>query len=356
MKALTVKQPWASLIIYGGKDIENRSWATEYRGRVFITASKGWNSGEQEAAKGLIEDRKIPQKLSETYTRINCGGVIGTVEIVDCVKQSDSPWFVGPFGWVLRNPRPLVFRPMSGALGLWDMEYPESAVGTSRVLFLDVDGVLNGGVGRGLDEVMLARLGSIIRHADPAVVISSSWRIEAELLRRITLAVERLGGRVVGHTPLPEEVGQGSCRIIAGRERWVEIQDWLDAHPVADGETRRVVILDDEAEMGPLGEYHVRTEYESGLQRQHVERALRLLLDPPRKTGPTVLELGKWYVLRSARGIRWKVRLVTISPCGKYCRVSYSGSAAGGRQCLASELEDWEEKAEAGGRLWKEEA
>lgn len=40
MKALTVKQPWAGLIIAGGKDIENRTWRTSYRGRVLIHAAK----------------------------------------------------------------------------------------------------------------------------------------------------------------------------------------------------------------------------------------------------------------------------------------------------------------------------
>ena len=36
VKVLTVKQPWASLIVHGIKDIENRSWKTNFRGRVLI--------------------------------------------------------------------------------------------------------------------------------------------------------------------------------------------------------------------------------------------------------------------------------------------------------------------------------
>jgi hypothetical protein len=48
------------------------------------------------------------------------GGIIGQVDIVDCVDKSASPWFVGPFGFVLRNPRILPFRPCKGALGFFN--------------------------------------------------------------------------------------------------------------------------------------------------------------------------------------------------------------------------------------------
>lgn len=39
MKAITIKQPWASLIVVGIKDVENRTWKTNFRGRVLIHAS-----------------------------------------------------------------------------------------------------------------------------------------------------------------------------------------------------------------------------------------------------------------------------------------------------------------------------
>jgi hypothetical protein len=42
------------------------------------------------------------------------GGIIGIAEIVDCVAAHTSPWFEGPFGFVLRNARKLSFRPMPG--------------------------------------------------------------------------------------------------------------------------------------------------------------------------------------------------------------------------------------------------
>ena len=50
----------------------------------------------------------------------NRGGIIGTAEIVDCIEQSDSPWFFGPYGLVLENVQPVDFIPVKGALGLFD--------------------------------------------------------------------------------------------------------------------------------------------------------------------------------------------------------------------------------------------
>src|SRR2546426_9620339 len=100
MIALSIRQPWASLIILGHKDIENRSWPTSVRGRVLIHASRALDpAGFDCAAKRAIE---LPSDLQT-------GGIVGSVEIVDCVSTSESPWFFGPFGFVLRSPESLPF-------------------------------------------------------------------------------------------------------------------------------------------------------------------------------------------------------------------------------------------------------
>jgi hypothetical protein len=52
-------------------------------------------------------------------THLDRGGIIGSVEIVDIVTESESPWFEGPFGLVLRDPRPCLFIPARGALGFF---------------------------------------------------------------------------------------------------------------------------------------------------------------------------------------------------------------------------------------------
>jgi hypothetical protein len=128
--AISVRQPWAWLIMHGGKNIENRDWPTKVRGRVLIHASKGCTYEEYESAlitargarKGVLDEGQLTMPSIKTIER---GGIIGSVEIVDCVSDSPSPWFFGRFGFVLRNPIPCEFRPMRGMLGFFQV--PEVA-------------------------------------------------------------------------------------------------------------------------------------------------------------------------------------------------------------------------------------
>lgn len=52
--------------------------------------------------------------------RLEMGGIIGIADIVDCISESDDPWFMGPYGIVLANARPVDFIPVKGALGFFD--------------------------------------------------------------------------------------------------------------------------------------------------------------------------------------------------------------------------------------------
>ena len=117
MKAISVRQPWAWLIIHGGKDIENREWPTKFRGRVLIHAAKGMTDQE------YIDAGDFARRLGSEYTYHDLlkGGIIGSVEIVDCVERSDSPWFFGKYGFVLRNPQPLPFYAYRGQLRFFDV-------------------------------------------------------------------------------------------------------------------------------------------------------------------------------------------------------------------------------------------
>ena len=109
MRALTVKQPWAWAILYAGKDIENRGWRTRYRGPLVI------HSGAR-----LHEARKMPRGARAVPDDFVFSAMLGVVELVDVVERSRSKWFEGPFGWVLRNPRPFSRPiPCPGRLGLW---------------------------------------------------------------------------------------------------------------------------------------------------------------------------------------------------------------------------------------------
>jgi hypothetical protein len=126
MKALTIRQPWASLVIDGHKDIENREWWTSLRGRVAIHAGKNTTKSEiREAAAtfdSALGQRHDAEKWKQFTDSMPMGCIVGTVEIVDCVRQSESPWFFGRYGFVLRNPRKLT-QPISinGALGFWEV-------------------------------------------------------------------------------------------------------------------------------------------------------------------------------------------------------------------------------------------
>ncbi|QYX54405.1 ASCH domain-containing protein [Pseudomonas sp. S07E 245] len=130
MKALSIKQPWAWLIIHGGKDIENRTWHTNLRGRFLVHASKGMTKAEYfEALEVVVRStdaetlRSLP--MMEDLQR---GGIVGSVELVDSVDTSISPWYMGEKGFVLRDPRPLPFIQMKGRLGFFDV--PADAVCT----------------------------------------------------------------------------------------------------------------------------------------------------------------------------------------------------------------------------------
>ena len=120
---ISVRQPWAWLIMNGGKDIENRSWPTKVRGRVFIHASKGVTKREWQDAWDYV--RQIAPDVWEKACReikagtIERGGIVGSVEIVDCVDQSESPWYMGQYGFVLSNPEPMPFEPLKGRLGFF---------------------------------------------------------------------------------------------------------------------------------------------------------------------------------------------------------------------------------------------
>lgn len=126
MKTISIKQPWASLIAHGIKDIENRSWRTNYRGRVLIHAAKapvkeGWSALDK------VQFDKVSGHKNKLYgdkEELPQGTIIGSVEIVDCVQDHPSLWAEkGVWNWVLANP--VLYQtpiPAKGKLSLWEFE------------------------------------------------------------------------------------------------------------------------------------------------------------------------------------------------------------------------------------------
>jgi hypothetical protein len=122
MKALSIKQPWAWLIVAGHKLIENRSWSTRYRGPLLIHASM-----RPDREQGLSEI-ELRYSVNIERSALHTAGVVGRVELIDVVTTSDSRWFKGPFGWVLANPVQLPFMQATGRRRLFDL--PDDLVPT----------------------------------------------------------------------------------------------------------------------------------------------------------------------------------------------------------------------------------
>lgn len=119
IKALSLTQPWAWIVASGHKDIENRNWRTHYRGWVYIHASLRLNEADYNYVD-LFCRKAAPTLVLPKRAELQRGGIIGAVKIVDCVTSSKSPWWMGPFGFVLRFARPIDFTPCKGSLGFFD--------------------------------------------------------------------------------------------------------------------------------------------------------------------------------------------------------------------------------------------
>ncbi len=132
MKVLSVRQPWAWALIHGGKDVENRSWKTNYRGLLAIHAGKAFdmNRADWDAySRGVYGEpfHLMARGYNQQPDHI-LGAIIGYVELFDCVEswKCDSPWKAGDdpdyFCWMVRNPVPLTEPfPIKGQLGIWEV-------------------------------------------------------------------------------------------------------------------------------------------------------------------------------------------------------------------------------------------
>lgn len=131
MKAISVRQPFAWLIVNGFKDIENRSWNTKFRGPVLIHASSARpTKAEVERARTLLKSTAgwdAAQRLPHAPF-YELGGFVGMATITGTCKSSDSPWFYGPHGYQLKDALPLRFRPFRGRLSFFETGYRKHGV------------------------------------------------------------------------------------------------------------------------------------------------------------------------------------------------------------------------------------
>ena len=118
LKALSIAQPWATCIVSKGKNIENRSWDTKFRGYVAIHASKSKDLSRFEYCEEKYKCGLNPEN-------VDFGAIVGIAEIVNVVtkkslKRETKKWFQGEFGFHLKNiiklKKPIK---INGALGFW---------------------------------------------------------------------------------------------------------------------------------------------------------------------------------------------------------------------------------------------
>lgn len=142
LPALSIRPLWAHAIVHLGKDIENRSWGTKYRGRFLIHAGLG---DVRKDRRDFLRLACVSIKAAEDWWNrsvgpsggfgdAKCGGIIGVAEIIDCVHDPEngsvvaakaSPWWIGPYGFILRNVRPVDFKPCRGALSFFKPQIGE---------------------------------------------------------------------------------------------------------------------------------------------------------------------------------------------------------------------------------------
>jgi ASCH domain len=125
MKCLSIQQPWTWLIASGYKDIENHNWNTSYRGPVLIHAGAKFDTSWFTPSGQLIHDHPMRDLIPTDMppmTNYYIKSIVAIADLVDVVKQSDSPWFIGPYGFVFENAHmfgnPI---PYSGQLKLFDV-------------------------------------------------------------------------------------------------------------------------------------------------------------------------------------------------------------------------------------------
>lgn len=139
MTALSLLQPWASLVIMGVKKIETRSWSTNHRGTLLIHASLG-KAGE------IFAHEHYFKKYIRDFISLPFGAIIGMVTLeailpVEDFKMSDEQmnrltleekafgdYTPGRYGWVLSDP--VEFKesiPARGLPGLWQFDSAQIA-------------------------------------------------------------------------------------------------------------------------------------------------------------------------------------------------------------------------------------
>ncbi len=131
MKALSIKEPFASLISLNIKHIETRSWKTNYRGEIYIHASLS-----KYDSKDVERMNKLKSLLPDDY-EFKRGKIICKAYLSDCIYMDDTfiesikkdeieylcgNYSLGRYAWVLKDVKMVDEIPIKGKLGIWNFE------------------------------------------------------------------------------------------------------------------------------------------------------------------------------------------------------------------------------------------
>lgn len=158
IRALTILQPWAHLIVRGRKRVENRTWEPAARGLrvgdyLAIHAGMRFDLASWEGAyetmpddeapelRALVESAvfSVPQRAGRELvaTRVPYGAVVGVARLADVEDEApedeapeDEAYWCGPWGWRLDAVQAIEPVPCKGAQGLWTL--PPEVLATVR--------------------------------------------------------------------------------------------------------------------------------------------------------------------------------------------------------------------------------
>lgn len=135
MKCISIKQPWAWLITSGVKDVENRTWKTDYRGDILIHAGQSFDfdciewlmdNGLKEIAvaiAGRFGIKIINNKPVVTNKDI-IGGIVGCCGIDNITMNDNSIWAQPEcYHWKVSSAKELPLKPCAGKLSIYEEQY-----------------------------------------------------------------------------------------------------------------------------------------------------------------------------------------------------------------------------------------
>ena len=123
INCLSIQQPWIWCIFNAGKNVENRTWRTNYRGKLFLQASKKFDHKAYEYLQANKEKYGIKNMPTIEELKEQTGGFVGVVDLTRCRKNLQNNIWKQPdsYGWVFDNPTKLNFTPANGRLGIFKM-------------------------------------------------------------------------------------------------------------------------------------------------------------------------------------------------------------------------------------------